>query len=868
MASFTDQIPKFNPYIQQLPVEAMVAVGMEKQKRYDEGVQKIQQTIDNVAGLEVTKDVDKAYLQSKLNELGSSLRTFAASDFSDFQLVNSVSGMTKQIASDPNIQNAVSSTKAYKKGVEDMNTLIKEGKGSSSRTWEFKLKANEWLNSSDLNASFNATYKPYTNYRKNATEIVKELTGDSTITDDSFNIDAKGNLVIKDAITRTKLAGISPEKIQQALLVGLSPDDWEQMSVDGRYNYSNTTPESFSKSLNESYKNKFDAFAEQKTILENAKMSTSSAVEKAKIDQKILQIDKTLNNIQQEYNSISKTFSEGDVESAKSRLFTTNFMNGFSKAFSFTETSQTYENSPFADMQMRREVKAQEWKKFVMEYNQRAQHHGENRADKAEELRLKKLEVEGYGPFPAAVDKDDIPDVGINDINKQIENDETAVNKQDINFMSSQGKDKTWLDQQRIAWMKSPNGVDPIVRQHFERTEPVRRQIDENTTMLELISAEADRRYGDIYKNIPKNAQSLEYKSSDGTIYVYSPKEFVDFNTKVNKYIRNLPSEKVTSVAGPVYVSQWNDELAAEELTKKEYFLYKIYKGDKKGKATDVLLNEMTKYRRDVNIPYAKTIIEKDKFMSDEVSRRVVASQGLEYSIPTDSKTQQESLSSILSSVVTLAKSQKGAIAKSPGLDLSVLEKIAESGNGKATIKVIEGTEFAPAMYEVTARGTDGITNFKLTPEQKYSIFGSRFEPSPSVQAFRPYQRMMQKYSNLETGTDQTNQYLSTSPSLGPTSISNSSLGPTDFFNIKSYGVSGNIISADNGRTYSLRMNFYDPISKNIYEDVPYPRLLQESEVVPLMQGLTDSAIYELLNGKSATSTDLKKLQNASKNPF
>jgi hypothetical protein len=42
MASYTDQIPQFNPYIQQLPVEAMAQVGMEKQRRYDEGLQKIQ----------------------------------------------------------------------------------------------------------------------------------------------------------------------------------------------------------------------------------------------------------------------------------------------------------------------------------------------------------------------------------------------------------------------------------------------------------------------------------------------------------------------------------------------------------------------------------------------------------------------------------------------------------------------------------------------------------------------------------------------------------------------------------------------------------------------------------------------------------
>ena len=85
MASFTDQISQFNPYIQQLPVDAMVKVGMQKQAQYDQGVQKIQGYIDNIAGMDVMRDVDKQHLQSKLNELGSRLRTVAAGDVSNAQ---------------------------------------------------------------------------------------------------------------------------------------------------------------------------------------------------------------------------------------------------------------------------------------------------------------------------------------------------------------------------------------------------------------------------------------------------------------------------------------------------------------------------------------------------------------------------------------------------------------------------------------------------------------------------------------------------------------------------------------------------------------------------------------------------------------
>ena len=128
MASFLDQIPQFNPYIEQLPVDMMVKVGMQKQAQYEQGVQKIQSAIDNVAGLDIYKDVDKNYLQSKLNQLGGNLTGLAAGDFSNFQLVNSVAGMTNQIIKDSNVQNAVSSTAWYKKQQKAIEDARKKGK--------------------------------------------------------------------------------------------------------------------------------------------------------------------------------------------------------------------------------------------------------------------------------------------------------------------------------------------------------------------------------------------------------------------------------------------------------------------------------------------------------------------------------------------------------------------------------------------------------------------------------------------------------------------------------------------------------------------------------------------------------------------
>ena len=126
MASFKDIIPQFTPYIQQLPVEDMVQVGMHKQQLYDQGVQKIQSQIDNIAGLDIIHDSDRAYLQSKLDELTSNLRGVAAGDFSDQNLVNSVSGMTSQLIKDKNIQNAVASTAKFRKENTRMEKAMNE----------------------------------------------------------------------------------------------------------------------------------------------------------------------------------------------------------------------------------------------------------------------------------------------------------------------------------------------------------------------------------------------------------------------------------------------------------------------------------------------------------------------------------------------------------------------------------------------------------------------------------------------------------------------------------------------------------------------------------------------------------------------
>ena len=98
MASWTDRIPTFNPYVEQQPIDTMLKVGVYKQQKYEEGVKRIQTNIDNVAGLDIANPVQQKYLESKLNSLGNNLTFLAAGDFSDFSLR---SGLARTSAARP-----------------------------------------------------------------------------------------------------------------------------------------------------------------------------------------------------------------------------------------------------------------------------------------------------------------------------------------------------------------------------------------------------------------------------------------------------------------------------------------------------------------------------------------------------------------------------------------------------------------------------------------------------------------------------------------------------------------------------------------------------------------------------------------------
>ena len=353
MASFTDAITQFNPYVAQLPVDAMVKVGMQKQAQYEEGYKKIQAQIDQVAGLDVLRDVDKNYLQTKLNELGNNLRTVAAGDFSNFQLVNSVGGMAKQIAKDKNVQNAVSSTAWYRKQAHEMETAVKEGKSSQANIWDFNEKANAYLSSTDLNQTFSGRYTQYTDVKKRALEAIKMLHPKMQQYDIPFEIvDGKINTrKIADAMQRHKIEGIDEGQIKEAISATLTPDDINQLSIDGRYQFRNVTPEALEKRAMTSYEASKTEALETIDLLNDKKKTTTDPTQLDNIDKQLEYYQSLVGagerpGILQEQLAQNIKDARENPDAVKDSIYKDGFIKELSNAFSWKNEEMQYVDNP------------------------------------------------------------------------------------------------------------------------------------------------------------------------------------------------------------------------------------------------------------------------------------------------------------------------------------------------------------------------------------------------------------------------------------------------------------------------------------------------------------------------------------------
>lgn len=351
MASWTDTNPvQFTPYVQQQPIEAMVAVGGERQRRYDEGVQRIQSSIDRIAGLDIVRDVDKQYLQNKLTDLGDKLKFVAAGDFSDYQLTNAVTGMTSKVGKDKNIQNAVISTARYRSELEKMEAAREEGKSAIQNEWDFGTKASNWLNDPNVGAAFNEHYTPYTDVNKKWFETFKSLHPIFREEDIAYNqiVKADGTIDYEAAaaMTRTSKEAISAAQIENAIRASLTPEELNQLSIDGRYRFRDLQPEMMEEYVKKNADANIKANNQKIEELQGLiGMSDSNP-------KRVVEAERIIKELQQKNRQITKNLSEeiqsiyDNPEQVKANIYKEEAINQFAGSFAWERNKTNILTSP------------------------------------------------------------------------------------------------------------------------------------------------------------------------------------------------------------------------------------------------------------------------------------------------------------------------------------------------------------------------------------------------------------------------------------------------------------------------------------------------------------------------------------------
>ena len=376
MASYTDAIAQFNPYVQQLPVELMAKVGMQKQAQYDQGVQKVQSYIDNVAGIDILHSSDKEYLQSKLGELGNRLKIVAAGDFSNQQLVNSVGGMTSQIVKDENIQNAMFSSANAKKQQARIDEDLKKGKLNKSSEYLYNKSLETYLTSPGAGQKFTAQYKPRTSeYDKKILDVIKTLVPNLTQEDIAYSTNpATGKLDISEVMQRHSDERLDEGKIRTAINAVLNSDDLEQMREDGIYNYRNYGEQDLAALVTEKANKNFEIGAIRLRQLKTILPGLTDPDQILQTKEQIAYYDKLIGDPYMDKPSALRINQQQTIEGLrdpqkldqmKAKTFLENTIDEYSNAFAYAKVKNELMTNPLQtqenwreEQQFRREVEA------------------------------------------------------------------------------------------------------------------------------------------------------------------------------------------------------------------------------------------------------------------------------------------------------------------------------------------------------------------------------------------------------------------------------------------------------------------------------------------------------------------------------
>lgn len=298
-----------------------------KQNLYDANTTAMQQLINQYAGIDLIKDIDKQYLGERLSTLTNYINQAGAMDWSRKSIFNDVSHYVGQ-ALDTNVMNAISSTQALMKQNAEIEQKKKDGKYGVANEWLAKAGLEDYLKSNKVGDIYRpGQYFDYVDTDKKIMEALPKLK--------EFMIDVKwtsdGNPLL---VSMEEHEVLTKEEASKYLDLALGEDGKRQLSINGLYNFRNTNEVT----LKETYKSEINKNVE--ILNKKAKDLEIMAIGKPKEQkEKFLNYSKSLKDQASEYKNHEKNIDKLDKNTIASNIYLNEYKNKWADLLSYDKVT-------------------------------------------------------------------------------------------------------------------------------------------------------------------------------------------------------------------------------------------------------------------------------------------------------------------------------------------------------------------------------------------------------------------------------------------------------------------------------------------------------------------------------------------------
>lgn len=688
MASFTDNLVAFNPYVSEVPVDDYVRVGMIKQQQYEQGVQKVQGYIDSIAGIEALKPEQKEYIHQRVSNLQQEIGKVVAGDFSQQQLVNSVGALASKMASDPIVKSTIASTDNYKQQLAAIKEAKEKGKSSISNEWEFSDQFQKWMNDKDVSTQFKGAFTPYTDVTTKIAGIIKGLEPNVHIEDIPFKRGEGGQILlgadglpeIDWAMKHIESKNLTPERIQQAISANLTQDDLNQLKIDGRYSYRGLDAQGMKTVTDKSYQYRL---GQVNDIIEGLIISRQGAnndpAKAAVIDAKIQAYKDKAVQYQNSYRTDIASINT-NLEGYKGSLYSTSWLNKFGDSYAYNQESLTYKDNPYFQAAERRRENDIKWQEFLIDQQWKAA----DLAIKKEQLGISwynaetarmsagtkaakataKGALEGIGLSEAVfepIQQATLDEINLDSFLKETQTAAEEIDQQKMALLGNTGlvtvkRDKDGknpryeynvagknpqtvilaaeaaVSKLKDAYDKDPNSVDDGTRSYFRTLGNTDQTIQNRRYAIGGVQRDADNEHPltQVLSKIPPMRIQLPGQE---TMYL-SPKEQLDFNTKLSSVIKSYPSMGTGAPGGTYYDEETANKVFIKPAEKYAYEIVKKYADNKYlNEGEKQIAKRLGDVQMQANLPARGVIAARKTYVNNAVKGIVGVQQPVSFTL-------------------------------------------------------------------------------------------------------------------------------------------------------------------------------------------------------------------------------------------